>query len=312
MEATQTETQSLTRDGRVWKPSYLLAIDPKTCIGCGRCFKVCGRDVMELQGLTEEGELVGLDDDEEGKRPRRLHRLRGLLARLQQEQPQKRIFLREKPMTPEKMYDYLRKANANTACDPFDGHVLACVFAAGVDECNAGGCFTDAVGIHGATLRSTIDRYFPGTLESLEAFELDVEPVVNEDERCLRELLWRFRTAASPLNSLMTYLVARRATRANHLWQDLGLVNRGELSMLMNRHFTVLALRNNQDMKWKKFFYRMICRDDGFSMCVAPSCAECSDFEHCFSEESGESLFARTQPICVVPGLISIESSVAQ
>ena len=55
----------MTRDGRGWSPSYLLAIDPKKCMGCGRCFKVCGRSVMELMGLTEEGEIVGLDDDEE-------------------------------------------------------------------------------------------------------------------------------------------------------------------------------------------------------------------------------------------------------
>src|SRR5208282_1734543 len=65
MEATQMRVQTLTRDGRAWNPSYLLAIDPETCIGCGRCFKVCGRDVMTLQGMTEDGELVGLDDDEE-------------------------------------------------------------------------------------------------------------------------------------------------------------------------------------------------------------------------------------------------------
>jgi len=34
-------------------------------MGCGRCFKVCGRSVMELMGFTEEGAIVGLDDDEE-------------------------------------------------------------------------------------------------------------------------------------------------------------------------------------------------------------------------------------------------------
>jgi len=54
-----------TRDGRDWKPAYLLAIDEKKCIGCGRCFKVCGRDVMTLKGLNEEGEFVDLDDDED-------------------------------------------------------------------------------------------------------------------------------------------------------------------------------------------------------------------------------------------------------
>jgi Nif-specific ferredoxin III len=65
MEATQLAVQSFTRDGRAWNPSYLLAIDSETCIGCGRCFKVCGRGVLELQGVTEDGDLVSLDDDEE-------------------------------------------------------------------------------------------------------------------------------------------------------------------------------------------------------------------------------------------------------
>jgi Nif-specific ferredoxin III len=56
---------STTRDGRPWTPSYLLSIDAEVCIGCGRCFKVCGRDVMTLKGISEDGELVPLDDDEE-------------------------------------------------------------------------------------------------------------------------------------------------------------------------------------------------------------------------------------------------------
>ncbi|MGY3487708.1 Nif-specific ferredoxin III [Bradyrhizobium sp. USDA 4011] len=51
------------RDGREWIPEYLTSIDDKKCIGCGRCFKVCGRDVMTLKGISEEGELVDLDDD---------------------------------------------------------------------------------------------------------------------------------------------------------------------------------------------------------------------------------------------------------
>ena len=99
-------------------------------------------------------------------------------------------------MTPDAIYKQLIDANAVTACDPFDGHVLACVFAAAADECRAGGSFADALGICGSALRRSIERYFPGTLEHLEMFKLDVELTVNEDEKCLRELLWRFRTAS--------------------------------------------------------------------------------------------------------------------
>jgi len=47
-----------TRDGRDWVPMYLESIDAKACIGCGRCYKVCGRGVMAPLE-------VELDDDED-------------------------------------------------------------------------------------------------------------------------------------------------------------------------------------------------------------------------------------------------------
>jgi Nif-specific ferredoxin III len=57
-----------TRDGRDWQPEYLHAIDAATCIGCGRCYKVCGRNVMTLMGINDEGEFVSLEEDDEVER----------------------------------------------------------------------------------------------------------------------------------------------------------------------------------------------------------------------------------------------------
>ncbi|HEX7479582.1 MAG TPA: ferredoxin III, nif-specific [Polyangiales bacterium] len=57
-----------TRDGRTWQPAYLTAINAETCLGCGRCYKVCGRSVMTLQGVDDDGQLVALDDDDEIER----------------------------------------------------------------------------------------------------------------------------------------------------------------------------------------------------------------------------------------------------
>jgi nitrogen fixation protein NifQ len=45
-------------------------------------------------------------------------------------------------------------------------------------------------------------------------------------------------------------------------------------------------------MRWKRFFYRMLCEDDGFVMCTTPVCTQCKDFDLCFGEESGESRMA--------------------
>jgi Nif-specific ferredoxin III len=52
---------ALTRDGREWVPSFLEAIDPKACIGCGRCYKVCGRGVMAPLEIEWDDD----DDDED-------------------------------------------------------------------------------------------------------------------------------------------------------------------------------------------------------------------------------------------------------
>jgi nitrogen fixation protein NifQ len=215
-------------------------------------------------------------------------------------------------MTPKAIYALLSQSSAASGCDAFDGHVLACIFAVAAMETSPGRSLADALGLSGNALRCVSEQYFPGALALLEPFGLGGEPTVDEDEQCLRKLLGRSRTSAGPLGSLLSILIARRSTRPNHLWQDLGLRNRGELSALMLRHFAPLAIRNDQDMKWKKFFYRMICRDEGFTLCAAPSCSECCDFENCFGDESGESLLARTRLQFETQGLISIEAAYAQ
>lgn len=38
----------LTRGGVEWTPAFVTALNQAKCIGCGRCFKVCPRDVFEL------------------------------------------------------------------------------------------------------------------------------------------------------------------------------------------------------------------------------------------------------------------------
>ena len=43
---------AVTRGGTEYIPEFLMTIDAEKCIGCGRCYKVCGRDVMNLHGLT--------------------------------------------------------------------------------------------------------------------------------------------------------------------------------------------------------------------------------------------------------------------
>ncbi|WP_442497407.1 ferredoxin III, nif-specific [Methylobacter sp. sgz302048] len=49
----------VTFGGAEWTPSYVSNINQTTCIGCGRCFKVCPRDVFDL---VEKADVLAADD----------------------------------------------------------------------------------------------------------------------------------------------------------------------------------------------------------------------------------------------------------
>ncbi|MEM8957950.1 MAG: ferredoxin III, nif-specific [Pseudomonadota bacterium] len=57
-------TVAYTRGGAEYVPEFLMSIDIEKCIGCGRCFKVCGRGVMTLKGVTEDGIVIGPEDED--------------------------------------------------------------------------------------------------------------------------------------------------------------------------------------------------------------------------------------------------------
>jgi Nif-specific ferredoxin III len=52
----------LNRGGKPWTPKFIDSIELDKCIGCGRCFKVCGFDVLELIEKPFEGEDEYGDD----------------------------------------------------------------------------------------------------------------------------------------------------------------------------------------------------------------------------------------------------------
>ena len=55
---------ALTRGGTAYTPTFIVALDQKTCIGCGRCYKVCPREVFELVERDEDEMDEDLDEDQ--------------------------------------------------------------------------------------------------------------------------------------------------------------------------------------------------------------------------------------------------------
>ncbi|MDR3535335.1 MAG: nitrogen fixation protein NifQ [Acetobacteraceae bacterium] len=198
-------------------------------------------------------------------------------------------------MQPTDIYAWLT-AHPNLGCDGFDTHVTASILALSLWESEAGRHrVVDAVGLDGDVLADLAAGLFPHTTAMFGGLRGQTCSNAADDETCLRDLLRRSTTHGTPFQCQLADMVARRCMRPNHLWQDLGFRNRRELGWMLMRHFEPLAERNRADMKWKKFFYRTICRDEGYMLCAAPSCAECDDFDNCFGEEGGESLLAQAR-----------------
>ncbi len=52
----------LTRGGVSWTPTFVTDVNAHTCIGCGRCYKVCPREVFSL---LEKADVLGDDYEDE-------------------------------------------------------------------------------------------------------------------------------------------------------------------------------------------------------------------------------------------------------
>ncbi|MBF0470885.1 MAG: ferredoxin III, nif-specific [Gammaproteobacteria bacterium] len=54
----------VTRGGETYTPEFVMEINQQNCIGCGRCYKVCPRDVFDLVEREEVDGLEMAEDDD--------------------------------------------------------------------------------------------------------------------------------------------------------------------------------------------------------------------------------------------------------
>ena len=143
------------------------------------------------------------------------------------------------------------------------------------------GVLPATLGLSETTFQSLWQDYFPGA--QLNLTDGPGEDIAELED--LLHLLLEYRAGLRESEVWLAGIVAYSCCGRNHLWQDLGLANRGELSTLMTLAFPALAALNVGDMKWKKFIYRHYCAREGIYVCPAPSCGECADHAKCFSPE---------------------------
>ena len=104
-----------------------------------------------------------------------------------------------------------------------------------------------------------------------------------EDDLC--RLFLNHASGAGLWPVVFARLIARACMEPEHLWMSLGLEHRGQLTGILDRHFTALAVRNDRDMRWKKFFYKLLCDVEKVWTCTASSCEICPHHGECYAPE---------------------------
>jgi len=130
---------------------------------------------------------------------------------------------------------------------------------------------------------SLVEKSFPGADPGQPPLAESLFPAAEYGD--LMRLLLDHRSRKGEETELVAHAMAIACLGANHLWEDMHLDSRAELSALIRTYFGSLAALNVRDMKWKNFFYKQICAREGFNACRAPRCEDCCDQDRCFGPE---------------------------
>lgn len=143
----------------------------------------------------------------------------------------------------------------------------------------------EALGLNSVALARLYSHWFPNAVAPRVQRPAPVPENRLDEVDDVRVLLLEHRSRESEEEIWLADILAHACLRQNHLWEDLGLADRAQLSELLKRHFGPLAAKNTGGMRWKKFFYKQLCEREGLNLCRAPSCAVCAEYPVCFGPE---------------------------
>lgn len=168
-------------------------------------------------------------------------------------------------------------------CGHPNDHGLACIHA----TWSAGeSILPNRLGLTPIAYARLRHRHFPGTRAGLATGRRGgVDPVREPECEDLRALLLEHRAGRDESEEWIADIFVAGCMGSDHLWQDLGLWSRRDLSALFRHNFPTLVEKNAGDMKWKKFLYKQLCLQQGLYICRAPSCEVCNDYWACFGSE---------------------------
>ncbi|MGZ4994882.1 MAG: nitrogen fixation protein NifQ [Methylobacter sp.] len=179
----------------------------------------------------------------------------------------------------ERIYSRLQSASIVTPNHEW----LSCMTAS---WCAGQGVLPDCLGLEPEQFEELKEHFFPGrSLPELapSGSKLDFTRMLERDD--LVKLLKHYSKPNTIDTDWIIGIIVAGCLGSDHLWQDLGLWSRAQLSAMLQYNFPELAAKNDKDMKWKKFLYKQLCEAEGLYLCRAPSCNVCIDYPKCYGSE---------------------------
>ncbi|SPB15691.1 hydrogenase [Caballeronia novacaledonica] len=142
------------------------------------------------------------------------------------------------------------------------------------------------LGLDAGALARLIERHFPGAKVDRAPGAMRWSPhwPFVRDLRGL--LMWHDRTAARHREdaACLATIIAAASLRPDHLWRDLGLAGRDDVTDMLGRHYPDLVARNVANLRWKKFLAQEVAHARGVAPTCAPGCPGCEDYAFCYPD----------------------------
>jgi nitrogen fixation protein NifQ len=143
------------------------------------------------------------------------------------------------------------------------------------------------LGLDRHALAALVARHFPHDLPAPHA---PIAPLVTPHASFVRDLhgllMWHDRTAARHREDAhcLATIISAASLRPDHLWRDLGLSGRDDVTDMLERHYPALVARNTANLRWKKFLAQEVAHANGVAPTCAPGCPGCEDYGFCYPD----------------------------
>ncbi len=145
------------------------------------------------------------------------------------------------------------------------------------------------LGLSGAAMAALLRRHFAPVPERWHTLAAELPtPAWASHAVFVVEMREMLRRRADPIlhpadAADMATILATACLRPDHLWRDLGLTGRDDVTALLTHFFPSLVSENTANLRWKRFLAEACAKAYGRAPAPAPGCPGCEAYGECFA-----------------------------